>query len=143
MSRVIKWAALVATVVAVLTIFAPALWRVSHPQALTNVLVGEFAALTMGYTAYRIAYGKSPSRSVALAAFLLGTVLAVSPLVFGLVEPFTTVTMVGGGVVAVVALATLVATFLGDDGRQVRGVARGRETNDDQPKTGDEQAKAA
>ena len=133
MSRVIKWAAIAATLVAVGTVFAPAFWRVSHSQALTNLLVGEFAALTMGYTAYRVSYGRGPSRSVSLAAVVLGAVLAVSPVVFGLVEPFTTVTMVGGGVVAVVALVTFVTTFIGDDDRKVRGVARGRDAGDEQP----------
>ncbi|MCU4801089.1 hypothetical protein OB920_11980 [Halobacteria archaeon HArc-gm2] len=132
MSRVLKLAAVVATVAALGTIFAPALWRVSHGQALTNVLVGEFATLAMGYTAYRIAYGKDASRSVALAAAVFGAVLAVSPVVFGLVPVFTSVTMIGGGLVAVVSLVAFVTTFTGDD-RSVRGISRGRDASDDQP----------
>ena len=131
MSRALKWAAVLATIAALATVFAPAFLSVSYPQALTNLIVGEFAALSVGYTAYRIAYGKRPSRSVALATVVLGAILAVSPLVFGLVQSFTSVNMVGGGLVALVGLASLVTTFTDGDDRNVRNLSAGREAGDD------------
>lgn len=134
MVRALKWAAVLASLGAVATVFAPAVWPVSHPQALTNVIVGEFAAIAIGYTAYRLTYGKGVLRSAALGAAVCGTVLAVSPLQFGLVDGFTSVNMVGGGLVAVVGLLAVAATFRGEEGREVTEVARGRESGDDQAK---------
>jgi len=131
MSRVLKLATVVATVAALATIFAPALWRVSHGQALTNVLVGEFATLAMGYTAYRIAYGRDASRSVALAAAVFGAVLAISPRL----RPRSRVHLGHHdrrGLVAIVSLVAFVTTFTGDD-RSVRGVSRGQDASEDQP----------
>ena len=134
MTRAIKWAAIVATLAALATVFAPALWRVSHAQALTNVLVGEFATLTMGYTAYRIAYGKDPSRSAALVAAVLGAIIAASPLVFGLVQVFTSVNMIGGGIVVLVGLVAFATTFTGSEDRSIPDVASGRDASDEQAK---------
>lgn len=131
MFRSLKWTAAFATLAGLATVFAPALWSVGHVQALTNVILGEFATLSMGYTTYRIAYGKDASRSVALASAVFGAVVAASPLVLGSAGGFAAVTIAGGAVVAVVGLAAFVTTFLAGDDHGVRNATGERDASDE------------
>ncbi len=127
MARVMKAVTAAATLVAVALVFVPALYPVSHLQALTNVLVGQFAAMAVGHCAYRIAYGKRPAIRSAVAAVLCGGFIAISPLLFGLVEPFTTITMVGGALVAAAGALAVFAAVTWDEGRDIRGLSAGRD----------------
>lgn len=104
MSRIIKLIAGLSTVAAIVAVFLPALWSVSHSQALASVLFGQFAAMSIGHTTYRITSGKRPSLRSAAVAVICGGALAVSPIVFELVTGFTTMTMVCGGLVVAVGL---------------------------------------
>ncbi|MBO4247015.1 hypothetical protein IL252_04155 [Halomicrobium sp. IBSBa] len=115
MSRITKALSLLGTLVAVVTVFTPALYAVSHTQALANVLLGQFAAMTIGYTAYRIASGKRPTLRPALIGLLCGLGIAISPVVLVPVTGFTTVTMFGGGFVAAIGLYGVVASQFGED----------------------------
>lgn len=124
MKRFVKWAAILATVAAAWSIFAPGLWQPTHAQALTNVLLGEFAALALGHTAYRLASGTDPLLSVSLGGALLGVGIAVSPLVFGLVVGLTTSNMVCGGLVAVAGIASAVVARTGATGQESRRAGR-------------------
>ncbi|WP_226012422.1 hypothetical protein [Halomicrobium salinisoli] len=127
MARVTKAATVAATLVAVLLVFVPALYPVSHSQALSNVLVGQFAAMAVGHCAYRVAYGKRPALRSAVAAVVCGGFIAISPVLFGLVEPFTTITMVGGALVAIAGALAVVRAVTWDEGRDIHDLSAGRE----------------
>ena len=118
MRQFVKWAAILATVAAGWTVIAPAIWQPDHTQALTNVLLGEFAALVLGHTAYRLTSGTDPSMSAALGGVLIGLVIALSPIVFGLVFGLTTSNMVCGGLVAVAGIASAVVARVQPVSRQ-------------------------
>ena len=115
MSRVTNLVTTVGALLGVVLVFVPAFFTISHSQALTNVLVGQFGAMAIGHSAYRVAYGKNPSARSAIAAILCGVILAVSPIVFGLVDGFTTITMVGGGVIALAGVLALLSARSSDD----------------------------
>lgn len=124
MRRVVKWVAVFATIGAAWTVFAPGLWHPGHSQVLTNVLLGEFAALALGHTAYRLASGTDPLLSVSLGGALIGVAIAVSPLVFGLVYGLTTSNMVCGGLVAAAGVASAVVARTRPTGRESRRAGR-------------------
>ncbi len=121
LKRLTQGAAAVGVLVAVWTVFAPAVWMPDHPQVLTNVLVGEFAALALAHTVYRMASGRPPFLSVALAAALFGALIAASPLVLGLVVGLTTSNMVSGTIIAVAGVAAAVVSRgdVDDRGRSI------------------------
>lgn len=115
---VTKWAAYLGTAAALWAVLAPSFWPVRHVQALTNLLLGEFAAVAIGHTAYRLASGKRAAPLTALFAAVLGAGIALSPLVFGLVTGFTTSNMVTGGVVAVAGVLAAVTGAVGTSERE-------------------------
>ena len=119
MSRIIKAAATLGAVVALLMVFTPAFFTVSHTQALANVLFGQFAAMAIGHSAYRIASGKRPDLRAGIVGVICGTGLAVSPVFLELVTGFTTMTMVGGGFIAAVGLYAVVANLTGEDEQRI------------------------
>lgn len=124
MRRAVTWAAIAATVAATWTIFAPSLWQPEHGQALTNVLLGEFAAIALAHSAYRLASGTDPLVSVALGGAAIGVGIAASPVVFGLVVGLTTSNMVCGGLVAVAGVASAVVARTQPSGRETRRAGR-------------------
>lgn len=120
MRVLVKWVAVLATVAATWTIFAPMLWHPSHVQTLTNVLLGEFAAIALGHTAYRFTSGTDPSTLASLGGAGLGVVIAVSPLLFGLTFGLTTSNMVCGGLIAIAGIASFVVSRVQSPGREAR-----------------------
>lgn len=119
MSRIIKLAAVLGALAGLVTVFTPAFWVLDHSQALANVLIGQFAAIAIGHTAYRITSGKRPSLRSAVAGVVSGIGIAVSPIVFGLVTGFTTVTMACGGLVVAVGLYGVVANLRTEEEQRI------------------------
>ncbi|MBX0321751.1 hypothetical protein EGH21_01775 [Halomicroarcula sp. F13] len=114
-----KWVGLAGTVVSIVVIFLPSVFSVPHTQALTNLLVGEIAALAVGHSAYRAASGKQAAPLAAVAGVVCGLVLTVSPILFYAVDPFLTVMLVLGLVVTAGGAAAIVDRYLGgEEGRQ-------------------------
>ncbi|GAA0279848.1 SPW repeat domain-containing protein [Halobacterium noricense] len=111
MKRVVKWAAVLGTIASLWTAVSPTFWQPDHVQVLTNVLLGEFAALALAHTAYRLASEQQPSIRFSLAATALGVLIAASPLTFGLVTGLTTSNIVSGGLIAVTGLTAAFITF--------------------------------
>ncbi|PSP83664.1 hypothetical protein BRC96_07545 [Halobacteriales archaeon QS_6_64_34] len=118
MVNLTKWSGLVATIASLVVIVLPAFFRVTHPQALTSLLVGEVAAIALAHSAYRASSGKQASLLSVVAAIISGLILVVSPLVLSPFDPFLTI-MLG---VSLVVLAGGVLAGLD----RVRGGAAGR-----------------
>lgn len=135
MSRITKFVAGLGTLVALFAVFSPALWSVSHTQALSNVLFGQFAAMAIGHTTYRIASGKRPSLRAGVFSVICGLGLAVSPIFFGLVSGFTTVTMFSGLLVVLVGLYSIASNLTSEEEQRIPDI-----TTDQTPEEG---AKAA
>jgi len=115
-----KWAGLVATVASLAVIVLPAYFAVPHAQALTNLLLGEIATLTLAHSAYRASSGKQASVVAAVAAVACGVALLVATLWFFPVDPFLTLMLALGAAVAGGGVVALVDRF--------RGGAEGRQT---------------
>lgn len=135
MSRITKLFAAVGTVVALVTVFTPGLYAISHSQALTNVLLGQFAALATGHTAYRLSSGKRPALRSTVVGIVCGIGVAISPIVFELVTGFTTVTMFSGGFVAAVGVYGIYANLTTEEEQRIPDLSTDQ--------TPDEGAKAA
>jgi drug/metabolite transporter (DMT)-like permease len=118
MVNLTKWSGLVATIASLVVIVLPAFFRVTHPQALTSLLVGEVAAIALAHSAYRASSGKQASLLSVVAAIVSGLILVVSPLVLSPFDPFLTI-MLG------VSLVVLAGGVLAGVDR-VRGGAAGR-----------------
>ncbi|WP_254273826.1 hypothetical protein [Haloarcula marina] len=115
-----KWAGLAATLVAIVIVFLPSVLSTSHPQALTNLLVGEIGAIAIGHSTYRVASGKQAVPLAAIIGTLCGLLLTVSPIFLYPFDPFLSVMLFGGLVVTVGGVA------MGVD--RIRGGAEGRQT---------------
>ncbi|GGN85798.1 MULTISPECIES: hypothetical protein [Haloarcula] len=114
-----KWLGLAATVVSVVVILLPAVFSVPHTQALTNLLVGEVAALAVGHSTYRAASGKQAVPLAAVTGIVCGLLLTVSPMFLYAVDPFLTVMLLFGLVVTAGGAAALVDRYVGgEEGRQ-------------------------
>jgi len=133
MSRIIKLAAVLGTVMSLVMVFTPAFWAVSHTQALVNVLLGQFAVMAIGHSAYRITSGKKPDLRAAIVGVVCGGALAISPILLELVAGFTTVTMIGGGIIVAVGLYGIVANLVGEDEQRIPDL-RTEQSPDDSPK---------
>jgi len=118
MVNLTKWSGLVATIASLVVIVLPAFFRVTHPQALTSLLVSEVAAIALAHSAYRASSGKQASLLSVVAAIVSGLILVVSPLVLSPFDPFLTI-MLG------VSLVVLAGGVLAGVDR-VRGGAAGR-----------------
>ncbi|QIO22318.1 hypothetical protein [Haloarcula sp. JP-L23] len=114
-----KWLGLAATVVSVVVILLPAVFSVPHTQALTNLLVGEIAALAVGHSTYRAASGKQAAPLAAVTAIVCGLLLTVSPMFLYAVDPFLTVMLLFGLVVTAGGAVAIVDRYVGgEEGRQ-------------------------
>ena len=118
MVNLTKWSGLIATIASLVVIVLPAFFRVTHPQALTSLLVGEVAAIALAHSAYRASSGKQASLLSVVAAIVSGLILVVSPLVLSPFDPFLTI-MLG------VSLVVLAGGVLAGVDR-IRGGAAGR-----------------
>jgi|GEM_PF-1970978 len=134
MSRIIKTAAVIGAIASLVMVFTPAFFDVSHTQALASVLFGQFATMAIGHTAYRVTSGKRPDMRAAIAGVICGAGLAVSPILLGLVSGFTTLTMVGGGIIAAVGLYGIVANLTGEDEQRIPDI-RTEQSPEDSAKT--------
>ena len=123
MSRIMKVVSLLGTLVALGMVATPALYEISHTQVLANVLLGQFAAMFVGYTAYRITSGKLPALKPALGGAICGFGLAISPVLLEPVAGFTTVTMFGGGFVGLVGLYGVVKSVVGEEEDRIPDLA--------------------
>jgi hypothetical protein len=119
MSRIINWVAALAAVISLVTVFTPALWAVGHTQALTNVLLGQFAAMSIGHTAYRLVSGKRPSLRSAVVGTLCGVGIAISPILLELVTGFTTVNMASGALIAAVGLYGVITNLTSEEEQRI------------------------
>lgn len=119
MKRVVKWAALLGTLASLWTVISPTFWQPDHIQVLANVLLGEFAALALAHTAYRLTSEQQPSIPLSLTATVFGVLIAASPLTFGLVTGLTTSNMASGGLIAVTGLAAAFITFRSSEERNL------------------------
>jgi len=113
MSRATKWVGIAATVASLLVVVLPAFFDIAYTQALTNLLVGELVAIAVGHTAYRATAGKPPNPLSAAVAVVGGLLLAVSPILIDPVDPFLTIMMVCGLIIAVGGSIGLVSKFRG------------------------------
>ena len=120
MVNLTKWSGLVATVASLVVILLPAFFRVTHPQALTSLLVGEVAAIALAHSAYRASSGKQAAPLSIAAAVLSGLVLLVSPLLLSPFDPFLTLML------ATSLVVLLGGVLAGVD--RIRGGAAGRQT---------------
>lgn len=134
MSRIIKTATVLGAVTSLVMVFTPAFFEVSHSQTLANVLFGQFAAMAIGHTAYRVASGKRPDTRAAVMGVICGAGLAVSPIILGLVTGFTTLTMVGGGIIVAVGLYGIVASLADEDEQRIPDI-RTDQSPEDSAKT--------
>ena len=120
MVNLTKWSGLVATVASLVVIVLPAFFRVSHPQALTSLLVGEVAVIALAHSAYRASSGKQAAPVSIVAAIVSGLILLVSPVLLSPFDPFLTL-MLG------TSLVVLAGGILAGVDR-IRGGAAGRQT---------------
>ena len=120
MVNLTKWSGLVATIASLVVIVLPAFFRVTHPQALTSLLVGEAAAIALAHSAYRASSGKQAAPLSIVVAVVSGLLLLVSPLVLSPFDPFLTI-MLG------TSLLVLAGGVLAGVDR-IRGGAAGRQT---------------
>jgi len=120
MVNLTKWSGIVATVASVVVIALPALFRVTHSQTLTSLLLGEVAAIALAHSAYRASSGKQAAPLSIAAAVVSGLVLLVSPLLLSPFDPFLSLML---GTSLVVLLGGVLA---GID--RIRGGAAGRQT---------------
>jgi len=120
MANLTKWSGIVATVASVVVIALPALFRVTHSQTLTSLLLGEVAAIALAHSAYRASSGKQAAPLSIAAAVVSGLVLLVSPLLLSPFDPFLSLML---GTSLVVLLGGVLA---GID--RIRGGAAGRQT---------------
>ncbi|MFC6975505.1 hypothetical protein ACFQL1_13965 [Halomicroarcula sp. GCM10025709] len=115
----LKWGTIVAALLSFAIIGLVAVYRPAHEQALINLLLGEIGALAIGHTAYRISSGKQASPLGAGAAVFCGLVLAGTPFVFANFDPFLTIQLVCGLVLAVAGLGALAERYVGgEEGRR-------------------------
>ena len=120
MANLTKWSGIVATVASIAVVALPALFRVTHSQTLTSLLLGEVAAIALAHSAYRASSGKQAAPLSIAAAVVSGLVLLVSPLLLSPFDPFLSLML---GTSLVVLLGGVLA---GID--RIRGGAAGRQT---------------
>lgn len=120
MVNLTKWSGLVATIASLVVIVLPALFRVTHSQALTSLLVGEVAAIALAHSAYRASSGKQAAPLSVVAAVVSGLILLVSPLLLSPFDPFLTL-MLGTSLIVLAG-----GVLAGVD--RIRGGAAGRQT---------------
>jgi len=119
MSRIIKGIAALGVIVSLVVVFTPTFWSVGHTQALTNVLLGQFAVMSIGHTAYRLASGKRPSLRSAVVGTICGAGIAISPILLGLVSGFTSINMFSGGLIMAVGLYGIVANLTTEEEQRI------------------------
>ena len=120
MVNLTKWVGLVATLVSLVIIALPAVFSVSHPQALTSLLLGEIAAIALAHSAYRASAGKQASPLAIGTAVVCGLGLLVSPILLAPTDPFLTIMLALSSV--------LVAGGVAAGADRIRGGAAGRRT---------------
>jgi len=120
MVNLTKWSGFVATIASLVIIVLPAFFRVTHPQALTSLLVGEVAAIALAHSAYRASSGKQAAPLSVGAAVVSGLILLASPLLLSPFDPFLTLMLA-------TSLIVLIGGVLAGINR-VRGGAAGRRT---------------
>jgi uncharacterized membrane protein len=113
MSRATKWVGFAATIASLVIVVMPAFFEIEYTQALTNLLVGEIIAIAVAHSTYRATAGKPPNPLSAVVAIVGGLVLAVSPILIDPVDPFLTIMLVLGLLIAVSGGIGLISRFRG------------------------------
>ena len=116
---ILKIVGLVVTILSLLVVCLSVVFSIPYTQALVNLIVGEFVAIALAHSTYRISSGKQAAPLAAGVAIVGGLILAGTPYLLARFDPFLTVQLVCSLLIALTGVGIIADRFVGgEEGRQ-------------------------